>query len=290
MAKKPGAATRSAKGKSGAGEARADSGQVGKAKVPEAGATADGPAARLPLFYKSPRPLEAARDAKMALRENATAAFAAEANAIPLNVVEFAAAARHYPIVFAASPPHLPVAICGIRPGTNVYVSAEGAWERGLYVPAYVRRYPFILMENREQEQFILCADEESGLLVEGDERRLFDAEGKPSELTNRAVDFCRAFHANHIATQQLVSALAEQDLLSDNTTEIRLPDDRQIKMQGYKVVDREKFDALSDDVFLDWRKRGWLPAIYSHLVALSNWPQLLQRAAARGGASASAD
>lgn len=241
---------------------------------------------KLPLFYKSPRPLEAARDGKLTVRGDMGAGFAREGNAIPLNIVEFAIAARHYPIVFAREAPHLPVAICGIRPGTNVYVGPDSNWERGLYVPAYVRRYPFILMENRDEQQFILCVDEGSGLLVEGNDRRLFDDAGKPSELTNRALEFCRAFHANHLATQAMMTALAERGLLTENTTEIKLPDDRQIKMQGYMVVDREKFDALPDEVFLDWRKRGWLPVIYSHLISLSNWPQVLQRAAAPAAAA----
>lgn len=77
-------------------------------------------------------------------------------------------------------------------------------------------------------------------------------------------------------------AAMNEHDLLTDNSTEIRLTDDRKIQMQGYKVIDREKFDKLPDDVFLDWRKKNWLPVVYSHFLSLSNWPSVLQRAADR--------
>ncbi len=128
------------------------------------------------------------------------------------------------PLVFSNSAPFLPVAITGLRTGTNAFLDADGKrWARGCYVPAYVRRYPFILMENTEQQQFILCVDEESGFLGEDGERRLFDDDAKPTEITNQALEFCRAYHAQFEATQNFVEELSERDLLTDNSTEIRL-------------------------------------------------------------------
>lgn len=244
---------------------------------------------RFPLFYKAPRPLEANQHAKMALSDNMNAGFASEANAVPLNIVEFAVASRHYPIVFSTSEPFQPVAVCGLRAGTNAFVTDDNQWARGFYVPAYVRRYPFILMENKEQAQFILCVDQDSGFVSEGGDRRLFADDGKPTEVTNNALEFCRAYHGQYEATRQFVAALNELDLLTDNSTEIRLADDRKIQMQGYKVIDREKFENLSDDVFLDWRRKNWLPIAYSHMLSLSNWPAVLQRAAERAGEAQSA-
>jgi len=235
------------------------------------------------LFYTAPRPLEAARHAKTTLSDDIGTGFAGNANAIPLNIVEFAVAARHYPLVFSNSAPFLPVAITGLRTGTNAFLDADGKrWARGCYVPAYVRRYPFILMENTEQQQFILCVDEESGFLGEDGERRLFDDDAKPTEITNQALEFCRAYHAQFEATQKFVEELSERDLLTDNSTEIRLSDDRKTQMQGYKVIDREKFENLPDAVFLEWRAKNWLPIAYAHMTSLSNWPAVLQRAADR--------
>jgi hypothetical protein len=241
------------------------------------------PAPRFPLFYKAPRPLEAGRHAKATLAADLDVAFSANANAIPLNVVEFAISARHYPIVFSNTAPYLPVAITGLRTGVNAFIDAEGKrWARGCYVPAYVRRFPFILMENTEQKQFILCIDEDSGFLGEDGDRGLFEDDGKPTEITNQALEFCRAYHAQYEATQKFVQELTERELLTDNSTEIRLSDDRKIQMQGYKVIDREKFEKLPNEVFLEWRTKNWLPVVYSHLTSLSNWPAVLQRAADR--------
>ncbi len=271
MARKPKA------GKKAASETKAEKKETA---APEAAATGDAP--RFPLFYKAPRPVEASRHANSSLIEDMDLGFATEANAIPINVVEFGVASRHYPIVFSTAEPSLPVVVTGLRTGTNAFVGTDNTWARGFYVPAYVRRYPFILMENAEQQQFILCIDEESGVLSEGGDRQLFDDDGKPTEITDRALEFCRAYHAQYGATRQFVAALHEHDLLTENSTEIQLTDDRKIQMQGYKVIDREKFDALPDDVFLEWRKKNWLPVAYSHLVSLSNWPAVLQRASDR--------
>ena len=263
-----------------ASKAKAAEGTAAKASTETKPEASEAP--QFPLFYKAPRPVEATRHAKSGLVENMDVGFAADANAIPVNIVEFAVAARHYPIVFSTAEPSLPVVVSGLRTGTNAFIGIDNTWARGFYIPAYVRRYPFILMENAEKEQFILCVDEESVALTDGGERQLFNDDGKPSELTDRALEFCRAYHGQYEATRQFVAALHEHDLLTENSTEIRLTDDRKIQMQGYKVIDREKFDKLPDDVFLEWRKKNWLPVVYSHLVSLSNWPSVLQRAADR--------
>ena len=205
--------------------------------------------------------------------------FAASSNSIPINAAEFAIASKFYPIVFSAQAPHLPVVISGLRSGENAFVTAEFRWVQGIYVPAYVRRYPFIFMENPERKQFILCVDEGSGLLSDG--------EGKATDLTNRALDFCRGFHAQHETTRQFVNSLTEHDLLTDNSTEIRLSEGRRVEMQGYMIIDRERFEALADDVFLEWRRAGWLPLIYSHMISGSNWPAILQQTARRANAEA---
>lgn len=296
MARKPKSGT--SKPKSGAAKPKSAAAKPARRRTKKAETAKPAPAAaeaapasnRFPLFYKAPKPLEATQHAKAALSDEMNAGFAAEANAVPLNIVEFAVASRHYPIVFSTTEPFQPVAVCGLRAGTNAFVNEANEWARGFYVPAYVRRYPFILMENKEQEQFILCVDEESGFISEKGGRRLFDDDGNPSEVTNNALEFCRAYHGQYEATRQFVTALNELDLLTDNSTEIRLADDRKIQMQGYKVIDREKFEALPDDVFLDWRRKNWLPIAYSHLLSLSNWPAVLQRAAERAGEAQTAE
>lgn len=241
-----------------------------------------GTGAALPLFYGNPRPLDANLHKGWGLREQSNYGFATKAGAIPLNAIEFPLAQRHYPIVFAEQAPHLPVAICGIGGTVNGFVDDADAWESFTYVPAYVRRYPFILMEHPEQKQFILCFDADSEVVAADGTRRLFDETGTATGLTNQAMEFCRAFHAQHDATRQFIAALAEHDLLVADTRELKVAADRKVELKGYRIVDRARFDALPDDVFLDWRRRGWLTLLYAHIMSDSNWAGGIQRTARR--------
>jgi hypothetical protein len=119
----------------------------------------------LPLFYGAPRPLDSRRHASKRLRATNDLGFARRTNSIPLNGIEFLLAVKHYPIVFTASEPAVPVAVVGLRERENLYIRPDGSWETGAYVPAYVRRYPFIFLEHAGGGQFTLCIDEGSGAL-----------------------------------------------------------------------------------------------------------------------------
>lgn len=241
------------------------------------------PAAQtLPLFYKGPRPVNSSRHAKFGLVGKADLGFARSSNVIPINFSETAAAAKFYPIIFSGEPPHMPVVVCGLHAGENAFITGDNLWAEHAYVPAYIRRYPFLFMEIRDRDQFVLSIDEDSGLVLENGERPLFDSDGKQTEIVERALEFCKAFHQQHRATREFVAALAEREMLVDNTTEFRVGDERRIELTGYKVVDPARFEALDDATFLDWRKREWLPAIYYHRQSLSNWPNVIRVAAAR--------
>src|ERR1700759_2396054 len=125
------------------------------------------PAEAMPMFYSSPRPLDRVRDGKMKMNRPTDFTFAAKTNAIPLLVDEFPMAAAYYPIVFAAGPMPIPAAVVGLKNDSNPYLDNQGHWVNGAYLPAYVRRYPFILMDDPEQKQFVLCIDEKSDMLSE---------------------------------------------------------------------------------------------------------------------------
>lgn len=248
----------------------------------EPAASESGDASGLPLFYAEPRPLTAGRHGKLGIADGANYGFAGKCNAIPLNAQEFVQASRDYPVVFAEAPPHLPMAICGLRDDVNLFVDAAGDWAADVYVPAYVRRFPFIFLERPDVEELVLCVEEGAGVLSETTERPLFDADGTASAFTDRAVEFCRTFHQQHRATRRFAEALAERGLLRENTTELQLPEGRSLNIKGFRTVDPQAFDALPDDVFLDWRRRGWLAPIYPHLASVGNWASLVRRAARR--------
>ncbi|MDJ0948018.1 MAG: SapC family protein [Alphaproteobacteria bacterium] len=237
---------------------------------------------RLPLFYKQPEPLSPERHGAKSLRPLESYGIAANTNALPLNAVEFPLAARHYPIVFTQADPAMPVAVVGLRTDQNLFVSAsDGSWADNAYIPAYVRRYPFIFMDGPDDGQYILCVDETSELLVDGEERPLFDGE-KPSDVADNALKFCSSFHRQYTLTQAFAQGLAEKDLLMPNQAKVKLPSGEELGLGGFRIVDENKFNGLADEVFLDWRKKGWIGLIYAHFFSGANWAALANRVADR--------
>jgi hypothetical protein len=239
------------------------------------------PESALPVFYRQPRPLNAAVDEKRSLKAAGSFAFARSTNSLVVNGVEFPFAMKTYPIVFTTSEPRAAVVVLGIADGENLFVGEDGAWTENCYVPAYARRYPFILLEQPGSTELLLCVDDGSGLVIEGSERPLFEA-GKPSKLVQDALAFCREFHGQHLATMEFVRALSSHGLLTPNEARVTLNSGRQMTLRGFDVVDEAKFNALPDDVFLDWRRRGWLHLVYCHLMSMANWARLVDLSAKR--------
>lgn len=234
----------------------------------------------LPLFFKRPTVIDADHHAQAGLVTQENMGFAANTNSIFLNCVEFAEAAKHYPIVFSGSDLPMPAALTGLET-SNYFVGKNDAWEKDTYIPAYVRRYPFVLMEIPEQEKFVLCVDEEAPQFrAKGgkDTLPLF-TEGKASEMALNALNFCRSFQQQYDITREFCTALKEADLLSPTRSDATLPNGREIHLAGFQIIDEGKLGKLSDAQILEFHKKGWLPLIYFVLMSASNWRSLISMA-----------
>ena len=203
--------------------------------------------AALPQFYRRPAVLQPARHGRLGLKEGAGCGFAREANAVPLLAAEMAAACRHLPIVFSNEPLPQPLAVLGLRERQNLFVDAQGRWQAGVYVPAYVRRYPFIFAQDGARHELTLCIDEAAPQLVaDGSGQPLFDAAGQPSATTRSALAFCRDYQAQHQLTRAFADALLTADLLVDQRAEASVAaGGAPLALQGFKVVDEARFKAL---------------------------------------------
>ena len=243
--------------------------------------TSEATAGKLPLFFKEPLPLQKADHGGLALRRDAGFGFAAEAHAIPLLAEEFLRAASDYPILFGEEADPLPLVAVGLTRGRNLFVDAAGKWAPGAYVPAYVRRYPFVSGRVEGREDMVLMADLGSGLLVEAaadpSAEALFQ-DGEPSGITTKAQEFCLAFEQQLQTTRGFMAALKAQDLLVPKEINLTLPDGSSHKIAGLLIVDEAKFNALPDGVALDWRAKGYLGAVYAHMVSLGNFNSLMHR------------
>lgn len=236
----------------------------------------------LPMFYNAPRPLDRSRDLELRLSRPTNFKFANNTNAIPLLIDEFPMASAYYPIVFAAGANPIPAAVVGLRNDSNLFLDKEYRWQSGAYLPAYVRRYPFILMDDPTQKQFVLCLDEKCEMLGKEGEFALFEPDGQPSSFTKGAMDFCATLRQQGEGTDEFVNALKEFDLLMQNDAQIDLRDGTQLQLNGFLVIDPKKFDALPDNVFMHWRRKGWLGLVYAQLLSSHRWQNLVELLQAR--------
>lgn len=238
-------------------------------------APANGKQPSLPLFYKSPMPLDAQRHAKLGLKKNFGLGFTAGVNAVPINLIEMAQICHFYPIAFSPDATATPVAILGLRDNENLYLNNKKEWLAESYIPAYIRRYPFIFAETANQDQLTLCVDMDNCVVEENNETAFFDAEGNPSALSKNALEFCKSYHGAARQTLEFSQALAESGILVTRQAEISTPDGKKINFSGFRIVDEKLLSELDDKVFLDWRAKGWLPFLYAHLFSGAQWSRL---------------
>lgn len=247
----------------------------------QSAATAPTPA--LPLFYQTLQPLHSVTHGAWRLKDS-DMAFANETPYVPIIAGELAQAARNYPIVFAAGDAR-PIAVLGLE-RRNLFVE-DGRWADDSYIPAYVRRYPFGFLATMEEGKseptgFALAIDTGSDRVEQNGEAgaALFE-NGEPSELTRQALDFCNAFQAEAKATMAFSKALQDQGLLIDRRADATLPDGRKLGLDGFQIVDTEKFANLAEAQVLDWHRKGWMGLVHFHLASLDRFSALLGRQAA---------
>src|SRR5579863_5336903 len=230
----------------------------------------------LPLFYAKPSTLRPQRHGGLSLKRPRHFAFARIGNAIPITAAEFPQAQRDYPIVFTDAKLPMPLAVVGIEEGVNLMVDEGGTWRHGAYVPAYVRRYPFLFAEHPETRALTLCIDEASDCLEAGGGPEPLFLEGAPSEVTKQALKFCTGYQRDHEATREFCRSLAQAELLVARDARLQIGPERSVTVRGFKVIDEGRLNLLPAESLLNWRARGWLMLIYAHLLSLGGWDRLV--------------
>jgi SapC len=234
------------------------------------------------LLYKKPEPLSLAAHEKLGLKNiERPFGFVATTHVVPLTVQEFGVAATVMPIIFAPDR-KTPLAVMAARSGENQFVNADGNWEIDCYIPAFIRRYPFVFAADQAADSFVVCVDVEADMIGENPDVPMFQ-NGQPTAYTNNAMEFLQDFERQRRTTDEFMKAVTEMDLLEDKTvtftpTNADGSQGTPVKVADYIGISEEKLNALPAAKLLDLKQRGALPAIYAHLVSLLQWQKLVQR------------
>ena len=233
------------------------------------------------IFYERVVVLNDKTHGGLRVRPASSFAYAARTNSVPLLSSEFFEAAREYPIVFArgeAGP--VAAALLGLREAENLFVDRDGKWD-ARYVPAFVRRYPFVPGKG-PQGELLVCIDEASSCFDAGEGEALFQ-EGKPTPQLEHAMKFLAEFHQAAAITETLGRRLQDLGVLRQADSVAQLTDGTQFRLNGLNVVDESKLRALDRGVVQELFASGGLAVIYAHLMSLGNLGGLVDRLSKRG-------
>lgn len=183
---------------------------------------------------------------------------------------EFVRASALYPLVFVddrASDGFRPVALFGLKAGENLFVGEDGRWKSS-YVPAAVRAYPFTLGAAVQGDRLAVCIDAGSTSMAPSEGVPLFETDGQPAPALREAMGFLSRLRQMQVLTDAFCRALAERNLFTPFTVRVRRGSEV-VEVDGCYVVNEERLDGLSDARLSGLRQRGWLAAVYAHLVSL---------------------
>jgi hypothetical protein len=246
----------------------------------------EAPTQPLPLFYSSLVPLNVTQHGKMKLKGIDESAEMGKTHAIPATVDEFTLLARHYPIVFSVGDQPVPLALMGLTEGVNTFLDEKGRPHNPeLYLPAYMRRYPFLLARLRpDTDELSLCFDPTANPVGEFDEgQALFDGD-QPTEATKTILQFCEQFEAAGQRTGAFMQDLKASGLLMDGEVAIQPQgSDQPFIYRGFQMVDEEKLRELRGDELRKMNQNGMLPLIFAHLFSLSQLRDLFARQVQQG-------
>jgi len=241
------------------------------------------------LLYERPEPLDARRHGNLGLiKSDKPFSFVAKQHFVPLHVGEFGPASINYPIIFAGEA-RAPLAVVGMTAGENLFVGEDGGYRPGVYVPAFIRRYPFVGALDEVAQKMVVCIDRASSLWIEGGGDVPLFENGQPTEFTKSCIDFCGQFDVDRRQTELFVKMLTDLDLFETRQTTFtpRTPDgvagEPQLVAEFFGVSE-DRLKALPTEKLLELRDNGGLGQIYAHLISLFCWDRLVAESLTRRG------
>ncbi len=227
------------------------------------------------LIYEKAVPVSSNRHKSMSV-QRMDYSYASDLNAVPIVIGEFGKIALEYPIVFTRVGERIEaVALLGFRDRENLYLNEDGTWDAN-YVPAFIRRYPFVFHHRDEAEQFVLCIDESyPGVNSEGLGQRLFDDAGEGSDYLKRMLDFTTSYQKEALMSQTFGDRLIALDILGQAEVTFTQENGAKAATRGMIAIDKERLAKLPAEKLAELMEFGDLERIYAHLISLANIDKL---------------
>lgn len=227
-------------------------------------------------MYQQVVPVNKDRHANKKVRITSDFRFASQFHVAYVTVHEFVRAASIYPVLFLEDKENdtfRPVALMGLAAGENLFIDADGKWSAS-YIPAIIRRYPFALSKSKDADSYIVCLDEASDLLSDTEGAPLFDAQGNPTQVIENVKRYLGELQQMDQMTQEFSKFLVQNNLLTPLSMRVNAAD--QVRnITGCYVINEERLNNFSDAKFLEVRQKGYLPAMFAHLISLSQIERL---------------
>lgn len=235
------------------------------------------------LIYESAVPVSSARHSGWSVEIGTDYTFSKNVNAVPLMAVEIPNAAAEYAVVFSGSDEAImPAVILGMRGSENLYLTMQGGWQ-AKYLPAFVRRYPFVFSSSTDGSTFTLCIDESfPGFNQQGRGERLFDDQNKPTPYVENVLKFLEQYQLEFRRTQAFCAKLRELGLLETMRAQANLATGERVQLTGFMAVNRDRLKALPAQALAELAKTDALELLYLHLQSMRNFSGMMDRLGAR--------
>ncbi|OPB32300.1 SapC family protein [Bartonella sp. AR 15-3] len=238
--------------------------------------------ANVMLFYKNVIPLNKVTHKNLKFTPPGDMSFAQGTHWIPLASAEYFQAAIDYPILFMSAQDeqkkrhYTSVALVGLSNNDNDYISADKQWKKDTYIPAFVRRYPFVLAKMQNEKELSVCFDQQSGMFNEISGKDLFNSDGSIAPFMEECINFLESFKISMEKTAEFIDTLVEMNLLCQKSINVKNDKGVSAQLEDFWMVDEEKLNKLFAHQLAKLHKNGFLGWIFAHLMSMNNLLKIL--------------
>lgn len=196
--------------------------------------------------------------------------FASKSHLVPVVGAELSRVALSMPLAFVFQENrYIMVCVLSLVPGRNLYVGPQGQWLSS-HVPSWFRGLPFRLGKTEGRREHVLCVDEGSGLVSDGDGEPFFDENGELASSVRDIMDLLTRMEHEHALTKEAVDTLADAGLITEWHLHFKAAENV-MPVKGLYRIDEAALNSLDDETFLKLRRAQSLPVAYAQLLSMAN-------------------